>query len=196
MQPWCTPFPIWNQSIVPCLFLTVASWPAYRFLRRQVRWTGTPISFRIFHSCCDPQSQRLYHSQWSRSSCFSRTLLLFLWSSRCWQFDLVTLPFLKPAWTSGSPWFMYCWSLAWRILSITLLVCEMSEIVWSFKHSLASPFLGIGMKMDLLQACGHCWVFPIFWHVEYSTLTALFQDLKYLSWNSITSPIFVHTNVP
>ena len=28
------PFPIWNQSVVPCPVLTVASWPAYRFLRR------------------------------------------------------------------------------------------------------------------------------------------------------------------
>ena len=36
-QPWCTPFPIWNQSVVPCPFLTVAFWPAYRFLRRQIR---------------------------------------------------------------------------------------------------------------------------------------------------------------
>ena len=37
-QPWCTPFPIWNQSVVPCPVLTVASWPTYRFLRRLVRW--------------------------------------------------------------------------------------------------------------------------------------------------------------
>ena len=29
-------------------FLTVASWPAYRFLRRQVRWSGTPISLKTF----------------------------------------------------------------------------------------------------------------------------------------------------
>ena len=50
LQSWCTPFPIWNQSIVPCLVLTVASWPAYRFLRRQVRWSGIPNSLRIFHS--------------------------------------------------------------------------------------------------------------------------------------------------
>ena len=49
-QPWRTPFPIWNQSIVPCPVLTVASWPTYRFLRRQKRWSGIPISFRIFHS--------------------------------------------------------------------------------------------------------------------------------------------------
>ena len=31
--------------------------------------------------------------------------------------------FSNPAWTSGSSWFTYCWSLAWRILSITLLAC-------------------------------------------------------------------------
>ena len=30
--------------------LTVASWPAYMFLKRQVRWSGIPISWRIFHS--------------------------------------------------------------------------------------------------------------------------------------------------
>ena len=50
IQPWCTPFPIWNQSIVPCLVLTLAFWLAYRFLRREVRWPGIPISWRIFHS--------------------------------------------------------------------------------------------------------------------------------------------------
>ena len=48
IQPWCTPFPIWNQSVVPCPVLTVASWPAYRFLKRQVRWSGISISLRIF----------------------------------------------------------------------------------------------------------------------------------------------------
>ena len=42
VQPWRTPFLIWNQSVVPCPVLTVASWPAYRFLRRQVRWSGIP----------------------------------------------------------------------------------------------------------------------------------------------------------
>ena len=34
IQPWCTLFPIWNQSVVPYLVLTIAFWPAYRFLRR------------------------------------------------------------------------------------------------------------------------------------------------------------------
>ena len=50
IQPWWTPFPIWNQSVIPCPVLTVASWPAYRFLRRQVRWSSIPSSLRIFHS--------------------------------------------------------------------------------------------------------------------------------------------------
>ena len=34
IQRWLTSFPIWNQSIVPCPVLTVASWSAYRFPRR------------------------------------------------------------------------------------------------------------------------------------------------------------------
>ena len=41
-------FPNSKQSIVPYLVLIVASWPAYRFLRRQVRWSCIPISWRIF----------------------------------------------------------------------------------------------------------------------------------------------------
>ena len=32
IQPWCTPFPIRNQSVVPWPALLVASWPAYRFV--------------------------------------------------------------------------------------------------------------------------------------------------------------------
>ena len=39
IQLWCTPFPIWNQFVVLCPVLTVASWPVHRFLRRQVRWS-------------------------------------------------------------------------------------------------------------------------------------------------------------
>ena len=101
--------------------------------------------------------------------------MLAVWS-------LVPLPFIKPAWTSGSSWFTYCWSLAWRILSITLLVCEMSAIVWQFEHSLALPFFGIGMKTDLFQSCGHCRVFQICWHIECSTFTAS----SFRIWNSST----------
>ena len=38
--------------------------------------------------------------------------------------------FLNPAWTPGSSWFVKCWSLACKILNMTLLAREMSLIVW------------------------------------------------------------------
>ena len=101
--------------------------------------------------------------------------MLAMWS-------LVPLSFLNPAWTSGSSWFTHCWSLAWRILSITLLACEMSATVQYFEHSLAFPFFGFGMKTDLFQSCGHCWVFHICWHIECSTFTAS----SFRIWNSST----------
>ena len=50
IQPWSTSLAILNQSIVPCMVVTVPYWPAYRFLRRLVRWSGIPISLRNFHS--------------------------------------------------------------------------------------------------------------------------------------------------
>ena len=96
--------------------------------------------------------------------------------------SLVPLLFLNPAWTSGSSQFTHCWSQAWRILSITLLVCEMGAILWQFEHSLALSFFGIGMKTDLFQSCGHYWVFQICWHIECSTFTAS----SFRIWNSST----------
>ena len=38
--------------------------------------------------------------------------------------------FSKSSLNIWKSWVTYCWSLAWRILSITLLVCEMSAILW------------------------------------------------------------------
>ena len=54
-------------------------------------------------------------------------VLIIQWTAAFWS--LVPLPFLNPACTSGSLLFRYFWNLAWRILSITLLPCEMSAIV-------------------------------------------------------------------
>ena len=48
-------------------------------------------------------------------------LMLAIWS-------LVPLPFLKPAWTSGSSWLTYCWSLAWRILKTLESPLDCKEI--------------------------------------------------------------------
>jgi hypothetical protein len=72
-------------------------------------------------------------------------------------------------------------------------VCEMSAIVWYFEHSLALPFFGIGMQTDIFQSCGHCWVFQICSHIEWSTFTAS----SFRIWNSSTGtpspplPLFV-----
>ena len=60
IQPWCTPFPIWNQSAVPCLVLTVASWPGYRFLKRQPGCLVFPSLEEFSTVCCNPHRQRLW----------------------------------------------------------------------------------------------------------------------------------------
>ena len=58
-------------------------------------------------------------------------------------------------------------------------LCGSLSILWHF--------FGIGMKSDLFQSCGHCWVFQICWHIECSTLTAS----SFRIWNS-TSGIPSH----
>ena len=98
--------------------------------------------------------------------------MLAIWS-------LVPLPFLKQLEHLEVHGFT-CWSLAWRIFSITLLACEMSVIVQKFENSLALPFLEIGMQTGLFQSCSHCWVFHICWHIECSTFTAS----SFRIWNS------------
>ena len=80
------PWGSWNQSVVSCAVLIVASWPAYRFLKRQIRWSGIPISFRIFHSWLWSTQSKAFARQESRNRCFPGTLLLFRLSSGFWQF--------------------------------------------------------------------------------------------------------------
>ena len=38
------------------------------------------------------------------------------------------------------------------------------------------------MKTDFFQSCGHCWVFQICWHIEFSTFIAS----SFIIWNSST----------
>ena len=128
IQPWRTPFPIWNQSVVPCLVLTVASWPLHSFLRRQVRWSGIPISWRILQFIVIHTVKGF--SVVNEADVFLELLAFLIIQQLLAIWSLIPLPFLNPAWTSGSSWFMYYWSLAWRIWSITLLACEMSTSAW------------------------------------------------------------------
>ena len=154
-------FAVWKQSIVSCPVLTVASWPAYRFIKRQVRWWGITISFRIFHSLL-----------WSTVKGFSivnkAEIDLFLELS--WFFhDLEDVGNL----ISGSSAFSKA-SLNIREFTVHVLVKPGLEnfehyfismwdeyncaVVWAF---FTLPFFVIGMKTDLFQSCGHCWVFRI-----------------------------------
>ena len=59
-------------------------------------------------------------------------------------------------WLSNRTELNWTHSLAW----------EMSTMVWWLAHSLVLPFLGIRIRTDLFQSCGHCWVFQICWHNE------------------------------
>ena len=71
---------------------------------------------------------------------------MFFWNSLAFSmiqqmlaiWSLVPLPFLKPAWTSGSSQFTYCCSLAWRILSIHIswgyLYFVLDYLLKSFKR--------------------------------------------------------------
>ena len=90
------------------------------------------------------------------SSAFSRSSL------NIWKFSVHTL--LKPCLENFNH---YCASM-WDEGSCV--------IVWT----LFGIAFVIGMKTDLFQSCGHCWVFQICWHIECSILTAS----PFRIWNS------------
>ena len=174
----CT-FPIWNQSVVQSTVLTVASWPTYKFLRRQVRWSGIPISWRIFHSLLWSTSQGFCVVNEAEVEVFSGILLLFLWSNRCWQFDL---------------WFHYLFwiQLVYLEFSVQILL---KPSLKDLEHNLTSTwnkqnytgvwtFFGIA----LLCYCNENWPFPVLWPLlSFPNLltywvqhfhSIIFQDLK------------------
>ena len=180
IQPWLTPFPIWNQSVVPCPVLTVASWPVYRILNKQVRWSDIPISFRISHillwstpvkdfgivnkaeidvflelSCFfdDPAD---VGNLISGSSAFSKTSL------NIWKFMVHVL--LKPGLENFEHYFTSMWD-----------ECNCA-VVWAF--------FGIAFLWDWNEN----WPFPVLWPLlSFPNLLAywvqhfhsiIFQDLK------------------
>ena len=122
IQPWRTPFLICNQSVVPCPVLTVASWPAYRFLRRQVRWSGIPISWRIFYSL-------LFHTVKGFSIVNKAEAELFLELS-CFFYDPVDIGNL----ISGSSVFSKSSLDIWKFLIHILLKPNLNN----FEHYIAS----------------------------------------------------------
>ena len=113
---------------------------------------------------------------------FFWNFLAFWWSSRCWHL------------ISGSSAFSKSNLNIWKFTVHVLLKPNLENykhyfasvwdecncvVVWT---SLALPFFGIGMKTDLFQSCGHCWVFQICWYIKCSTFTA--SSIRI--WNSST----------
>ena len=86
----------------------------------------------------------------SGSSAFSKSSL------NIWKFMVHVL--LKPSLKDFEHYLASMWSEYNRMIV--------------FEHPLSLPFFGIGVKTDLFQSCGHCWVFQICWHIECSTFTA------------------------
>ena len=86
IQPWCTSFPILNQTVIPYLVLTVASWPAYRFLRRLVKWSGILISLRICPQFVVIHTVKGFNVvREAEGDVFFWNSLAFTISNRCWS---------------------------------------------------------------------------------------------------------------
>ena len=145
-------FPNFEPPCCSCPVLTVASWPAYRFLRRQIRWSGIPISSRIFQFAVIHTVKRLQCSQWRRGRCFSGILLLFLWSNRCWQFDF---------------WFLCLFYISLNICKFLVHIL-LKPSLENFEHCFASvwdecncaivwTFFGIAFLWDWNEN----WPFPV-----------------------------------
>ena len=108
----------------------------------------------------------------------------------CFFYDLTDICSL----ISGSSAFFESSLYIWKFL----VHIQLKPSLKDFEHYLASmwnecscmvigtffglPFFCIGMKTDLFQSCGHCWVFQICWHSECNTLTAP----SFRIWNSST----------
>ena len=74
------------------------------------------------------------------------------WMLPIWS--LVPLPFLNPAWTSGSSRFMYCWSLALENFAHHFVS------VWhECNGAVVSTFFGITFLWDWNEN----WPFPVLW---------------------------------
>ena len=97
------------------------------------------------------------------------------------------LPFLNPTWTSGSSEFIYCWSLAWRILISTLPACEMSATVWLYEHSLALPFFGLEWKLTFSShvATAEFSIFAGIWSAALSQHHLLEFEIAHLEFHHL-----------
>ena len=151
-RPYHTPFSILNQSVILYKILTVASWPAYRFLRRQVRWSGIPVSLRVFRFA-------IIHTVEGFSVVNETEVDVFL-EFPCYLCDSANVANL----VSGSSAFSKPSLNIWKFLVHVMLKPSLDDFKhnltsmgdecnrWWFEHSLTLPFLGTEMRIDLFQS--------------------------------------------
>ena len=152
-QPCHNPLPILNQSIVPCPVLTVASWPAYQFPRRQIRWSGIPISLRIFRGLLSStQSKALSVVNEAEADVF----LEF----PCFFSDPTNVGNL----TSGSSAFLKSSLYIWEFLIQVLLKPSLKDFeqhlsgIWNEQNcAVIWPFFGFAILCDWNES----WPFPV-----------------------------------
>ena len=129
------------------------------------RWGGLVFPYLQEFStvCCDPHTQRLWCSQWNRIDVFLEFPCFFYDPTDVGNLISGSSAFSKPSCTSGSSWFTYCWSLAWRILNITLLVWKWAQLYGSFNIICHCPSLDLEWN----------WPFPVLWPLlSFSNLLA------------------------
>ena len=171
--PCHTAVPILNQAVVPCSVLTIASWPTYRFLRRQIRWSCTSI-FRNFPKFTAINPKAL-HSQWSRSRCFFLELPCFLHDPMILNiWSLAALPFLNPTCTSW--WF-----------SVHILL---KPSLKDFEHNL--PITWNEQLHGSLNILWHCPSLQVEWNLTFSSAmaTAEFSKFADIECRTLTASFF------
>ena len=127
--------------------------------RRQVKWSGIPISLRIFQFV-------VIHTVKGFGVVKKANDFLELF---CFFDDPVDVGNLISGSSAFSKSSLNIWKCSVHIrlksglenFQHYLASVWVSISVWYFERSLALPFFVIGMKTDLFQSCGHCWVFQI-----------------------------------
>ena len=181
IEPWCTPFPILSHSFIPCPILTVDSWPAYRFLRRQIRWSGIPICLRIF------QFVVIYTVKGFSIINEADDFLEFL----CFPYDPTDVGNLISGFSVFSKSSLYIWKFLVHILLMPTLKDfeHYPASMWNeCSYAVVWTFFGIALLWDWNEN----WPFPVLlpllfpqicWHIECSTFTAS----SFRIWNSSAS---------
>ena len=111
-----------------------------------------------FPVCCNPHSQRLWHNWWNRA--------IFFLKLSCFFQDPMKVDNLISDYSVSSKPSLHIWKFLVHVLLKPILkefennfanIWNESNcmVVWTFFNIV---LLGIGMKTDLFQSCGHCWV--------------------------------------